>query len=493
MADPLGTAAELRAALDAGAVSAVDLVDAAHARADAVEPQIKALLHPRWEAARAEAAESDDRRAAAGSASNLDGIPIVLKDNIVQRDEPATCASRILEGYRSPFSATVVDRLREAGAIIVARTNMDEFAMGSSTENSAFGATRNPWDLERVPGGSSGGSAAAVAAGIVPLALGSDTGGSIRQPASFSGVVGMKPTYGRVSRFGLVAFASSLDQIGPFARTAEDAAWLVDAISGHDPHDSTSLPEPALATTAALTTPGGGHADVAGLTIGIPRASGDQAGLSPGVEERVREAVAVLEAAGAKTCEVSLPHTRYGVAAYYLVCTAEASSNLARFDGVRYGRRVEGPEGGITAMYEYTRAAGFGDEVKRRILLGTYALSAGYYDAYYRKAQQVRTLLRRDFEQAFEACDIIAMPTVPETAFRVGEKSDDPLAMYLADIFTVSANLVGAPGISLPCGFDQDLPVGLQLVGPPLEDARVLRVAHAFQQLTRHHEPRPSL
>jgi len=487
MAEPLQTAAALRAALDAGRESAVGLVDAARARADAVDPALRALLHPRWDAAREEAAASDRRRAAGEVASKLDGIPIVVKDNIVQCDEPATCASRILEGYRSPFSATAIERLRAAGAPIVARSNMDEFAMGSSTENSAFGPTRNPWNPECVPGGSSGGSAAAVAADIVPLALGSDTGGSIRQPAAFCGVVGMKPTYGRVSRWGLVAFASSLDQIGPIARTAEDAAWLLDAISGHDPRDSTSLPEPPLETTNALGT------DVAGLTIGVPQEVSSLGGLAAGVRDRVAEAVAVFEAAGARTCPVSLPHTRYGIAAYYLVCTAEASSNLARFDGVRYGHRTEGPEGGITAMYEYTRARGFGDEVKRRILLGTYALSAGYYEAYYRKAQQVRTLLRGDFERAFAQCDVIAMPSVPEAAFRIGEKSEDPLSMYLADVFTVSANLVGAPGISVPCGFDGRLPVGLQLVGPALADARVLRAAHAYQQMTDHHEQRPPL
>jgi aspartyl-tRNA(Asn)/glutamyl-tRNA(Gln) amidotransferase subunit A len=478
---------EIRAALDAGETSAVELVEAARARDDAVGERVRALLHPRWEAARAEAEAADARRASGEVRSPLDGIPIVLKDNIVQYEEPATCASKILEGYRSPFSATAVERLTSAGGIVVSRANMDEFAMGSSTENSVHGPSRNPWDLERAPGGSSGGSAAAVASGIVPGAYGSDTGGSIRQPAAFCGVVGMKPTYGRVSRWGLVAFASSLDQIGPFAHTAADCALLLDAVSGHDPRDSTSLPEPPLETAAAL------DGDVSGLVIGIPKETMTLDGLQPGVRDRVKEAVAELERAGAKTREVSLPNMQYGIAAYYLICTAEASSNLARFDGVRYGQRVEGPVGGITSMYEYTRSAGFGDEVKRRILLGTYALSAGYYDAYYRKAQQVRTLLRQDFETAFEACDVIATPTTPESAFKIGEKAADPLSMYLADVFTVTANLAGLPGVSVPCGRDQGLPVGLQILGPPLADAHVLKVADAYQRRTNHHEARPSL
>ena len=487
MAKPLGGIAELRRALDSSEVSAVELVDAARARDQEVGSRVRALLHPRWDAARQEAECSDERRASGELRSPLDGIPIVLKDNIVQLEEPATCASRILEGYRSPFSATAVERLVEAGAVVVARSNMDEFAMGSSTENSVHGPSRNPWDTERAPGGSSGGSAVALASGVVPGALGSDTGGSIRQPAAFCGVVGMKPTYGRVSRWGLVAFASSLDQIGPFAHSAADCALLLDAISGHDPRDSTSLPEPPLEAAAAL------DGDVSGLVVGIPAEIDALEGLDAGVDRRVREAVAELERAGAKAREISLPNMQYAIAAYYLICTAEASSNLARFDGVRYGRRAEGPESGITPMYERTRSEGFGDEVKRRILLGTYALSAGYYDAFYRKAQQVRTLLRRDFAAAFEACDLIATPTTPEPAFRIGEKSADPLSMYLGDIFTVSANLTGIPGISVPCGFAAGLPVGLQLMGPPREDARVLRIADAYQRRTDHHERRPEL
>jgi aspartyl-tRNA(Asn)/glutamyl-tRNA(Gln) amidotransferase subunit A len=484
LSEPLATLSELRARLDAREVSAADLVRQAFARLDALDGALHAFLFTRREAALAEAAESDARRARGERRSPLDGIPVAIKDNIVQAGEPATCASRILEGYVSPFDATAVARLRAAGAVIVGRTNLDEFAMGSSTENSCRGPTRNPWDPSRSPGGSSGGSAAAVAAGIVPLALGSDTGGSIRQPAGLCGVVGMKPTYGRVSRFGLVAFASSLDQIGPFGRTAADCAALLDAISGHDPLDSTSLPEPPLATSAAL----GG--DVSGLTLGWLREADAEPGVADGVLARVRDAVAELERAGAKLREVSLPHTRHAIAAYYLIATAEASSNLARYDGVRYGRRAPG-SGSLTELYEKTRAEGFGAEVKRRILLGTYVLSAGYYDAYYRKAQQVRTLLRRDFEAAFAGCDAIVMPTTPETAFRIGEKASDPLAMYLSDVFTVSANLAGLPGVSTPCGLDAGLPVGLQILGRPLEDATVLRIADAYQRRTPHHLARP--
>jgi aspartyl-tRNA(Asn)/glutamyl-tRNA(Gln) amidotransferase subunit A len=484
LSEPLATLSELRAQLDGGALSATALAEASFARLAALEPTLHAFLFTRREAALREAAEADARRARGETRSPLDGIPIAIKDNIVQAGEPATCASRILEGYVSPFDATVVARLRAAGAVIVGRTNLDEFAMGSSTENSCAGPTRNPWDPARSPGGSSGGSAAAVAAGIVPLALGSDTGGSIRQPAALCGVVGMKPSYGRVSRYGLVAFASSLDQIGPIGRSAADCALLLDAISGHDPNDSTSLPEPPLCTRTALT------GDVSGLTLGWLREVDDSPGVASGVLARVREALVELERAGAKLREVSLPHTRHAIAAYYLIATAEASSNLARYDGVRYGRRAAG-DGSLTELYERTRSEGFGAEVKRRILLGTYVLSAGYYDAYYKKAQQVRTLLRRDFAAAFEVCDAIVLPTTPETAFRLGEKSSDPLAMYLSDVFTVSANLAGLPGVSVPCGLDAGLPVGLQILGRPLEDASVLRIADAYQRITKHHLARP--
>ena len=377
----------------------------------------------------------------------------------------------------------MAERLAAAGAVILGRTNLDEFAMGSSTENSVYGAAHNPWDPERACGGSSGGSAGAVAAGITAAALGSDTGGSVRQPASFCGVVGMKPTYGRVSRWGLVAFASSLDQIGPFAHSARDCALLLEAIAGHDPRDSTSIPEPAPKLEDALS------GDVSGLVIGLPREYFELEGADPEVLERVREAVAELERAGAKTREVSLPHTAHGIAVYYLIATAEASSNLARYDGVRYGRRAEADE--LGEMYRRTRSEGFGGEVKRRIVLGTYVLSAGYYDAYYRKAQQVRTLLRRDFDEAFAGCDVIATPTSPETAFRLGEKASDPLRMYLSDVYTVTAPLAGIPGVSLPCGTSGGLPVGLQLLGPALGEATILRVADAYQRRTDHHERRP--
>ncbi len=481
---PLPTVAAQRAALDRGETSSADLVDAALTRAAEVDPAIGALVATRDEAARADAEAADARRARGEVASPLDGVPVVLKDNLAQHGETLGCGSRILEGYRSPFDATAVARLRAGGAVVVGRANMDEFAMGSSTEHSVAGPTRNPWDLSRSPGGSSGGSAAAVAAGIVALALGSDTGGSIRQPASFTGLVGMKPTYGRVSRLGLVAFASSLDQIGPLAHTAEDCALLLDLISGHDPGDATSLPEGPTASQADLD---GG---VEGLRIGLPREYFETEGVRAEVLDRVRDAVAVLEAAGAKTTPVSLPNTRHAIACYYLVATAEASSNLARFDGARYGRRAEGAAD-LREMYERSRSEGFGTEVKRRILLGTFVLSAGYYDAYYKKAQQVRTLLRRDFERAFEGCDVLLTPTAPEPAFRIGEKAD-PLSMYLSDVYTVSANLAGLPGLSMPCGLADGLPVGVQILGPPLADARVLRTAHAYQRLTDHHEATPA-
>jgi len=491
MTEALGTLAELRAALDAGTATAVQLAERALARGAELEARLHALLYPRRERALAAAAESDARRARGERRSALDGIPLAIKDCIVQANEPATAGSKILRGYVSPFDATAVARLNAAGAVVVARTNMDEFAMGSSTAHSCYGPARNPWDVARSPGGSSGGSAAAVAAGIVPLALGSDTGGSVRQPAALCGVTGMKPTYGRVSRYGLIAYASSLDQIGPFARSAADCAALLDVISGHDAADSTSLPEPAPRAAAALT------GDVSGLRIGIPRDVLALPGAQPAVVARVLEAAGVLARAGGKLVDVALPHTRYGIAAYYLIATAEASSNLARFDGVRYGLRAPAA-GGVTAMIEATRSQGFGAEVKRRILLGTYVLSAGYYDAYYKKAQRVRTLLRRDFERAFAACDVIAMPTSPEVAFRLDAKAD-PLSEYLADVFTVSANLAGVPAISLPCGTAQpegggpELPVGLQLLGRPLEDATVLRAADAYQRLTDHHTRRPPL
>lgn len=481
---PLGSLVELREALDSGATSSRTLVDAALARAEALQPQLNAFVGLRADAARSEADAADVRRRQGEARGPLDGLPVAIKDNMVQAGEPTTCASRILEGFVSPYTSTAVQRLRDAGAIVIGRANMDEFAMGSSTEHSVFGPSHNPWDLTRTTGGSSGGSAAAVAAGIVPAALGSDTGGSIRQPSSFCGVTGIKPTYGRVSRWGLVAFASSLDQIGVMARSAADCALVLDCISGHDPRDSTSLPEPAPDHRGALGS------ELSGVVIGLPREYFVEEGVDAAVLSTVREAVAELERAGAKTREVSLPHARYGIATYYLIADAEASSNLARYDGVRYGRRATGASG-LTEMYEQTRSEGFGDEVKRRIILGTYVLSAGYYDAYYRKAQQVRTLLRRDFEQAFEGCDVIATPTAPEIAFRLGEKTDDPLSMYLSDIYTVSANLAGIPGMSLPCGTSQGMPVGLQLMGPSRGEVALLRVADGFQRSTDHHGARP--
>jgi aspartyl-tRNA(Asn)/glutamyl-tRNA(Gln) amidotransferase subunit A len=465
-------------------VSSRELVDAALARAQAAQATLHAFVGLRAERARAEAAQADERRRRGEPRSAIDGVPIAIKDNMVQAGEPTTCASRILEGFVSPYTATAVARLERAGAVVIGRTNMDEFAMGSSTEHSCSGPTRNPWRPTHTPGGSSGGSAAAVAAGIVPAALGSDTGGSIRQPASFCGVAGLKPTYGRVSRWGLVAFASSLDQIGVFTRDARDAAALLELISGHDPLDSTSLPEPAPDLRSAL------DGDVSGLVVGLPKECFVAEGVDPGVLEAVREAVAELERAGAKVREVSLPHTRYAIATYYLIATAEASSNLARYDGVRYGRRAAGARS-LKEMYERTRSEGFGHEVQRRILLGTYVLSAGYYDAYYRKAQQVRTLLRGDFERAFAACDLVVTPTSPEVAFEIGAKTADPLSMYLSDVYTVSANLAGIPGLSIPCGLVRGLPVGLQLLGPALGEAVLLRAADAFQRRTRHHERRP--
>ena len=483
MSSPLGTLAELRSALDAGTTSSQDLVAQALERADSHQNALNCFVGLRADAAREEALAADARRKRGEVRSLLDGVPIAIKDNMVQAGEPTTCGSRILAGFVSPYTSTAVQRLVDAGAVVIGRTNMDEFAMGSSTEHSAIGPCHNPWDPTRTAGGSSGGSATAVAAGIVPVALGSDTGGSIRQPASLCGVTGIKPTYGRVSRWGLVAFASSLDQIGVLARTAGDCASVLEIISGHDLRDSTSIPEPAPVYGDAL---GRSLEDV---VIGLPRECFVEDGADAAVLAMVRAAVEELERAGAKTREISLPHMPYGIATYYLIADAEASSNLARYDGVRYGRRAQGTFG-LAGMYERTRSEGFGDEVKRRIVLGTYVLSAGYYDAYYRKAQQVRTLLRGDFEQAFAGCDVIATPTAPEVAFRLGEKTADPLSMYLSDVYTVSANLVGIPGLSVPCGFHAGMPVGLQLLGPAMGEAAPLRVATAYQRLTSHHEER---
>ncbi len=478
-----GSLSDQREGLDRGEVSASELVQASLDRISAHEG-LGAVVARRDDSALREA-EAAGRRIAEGKPlSPIDGIPVLIKDNIVQAGEPATCASRILEGFISPYDAAVTERLCAAGAIILGRTNMDEYAMGSSTENSIYGPSHNPWNEDRTCGGSSGGSAASVSAGWVPLAFGSDTGGSIRQPASFCGVVGLKPTYGRVSRWGLVAYASSLDQIGPFGRSVADCAIGLETIAGHDKRDSTSIPEPMPSLCDRL------DGEVAGLVVGLPREYFVEEGVEPGVLDRVREAVTVLEDAGVRVKEISLPHTKYTIAAYYVIATAEASSNLARFDGVRYGRRAARPVD-LLDLYERSRSEGFSTEVKRRILLGTYVLSAGYYDAYYVKAQRVRTLIRRDFEVAFEDCDAILTPTTPETAFRLGAKSDDPLSMYLSDVYTVSANLAGLPGLSMPCGLSGGMPVGLQLLGKPLDEVTILRIGDAFERRTEHHRLRP--
>ena len=431
----------------------------------------------------AQAAEIDRRRDDWRDRPLL-GVPVTIKDVICTRGQPTTAASRILAGFRPPYDATVVTRLREAGAVVVGKTNCDEFAMGSSTEHSAYGPSRNPWDPERTPGGSSGGAAAAVAAGLAPISIGSDTGGSIRQPAAFCGIVGLKPTYGRVSRYGLLAFASSLDQIGPLTQTVGDAALVLGVLAGHDPRDATSADVPVEDYTAALT------GEAAGLRVGVPRVlleRGD-AGIDGEVLAAFRQALDAFAAAGVALVDVDLPHAEYAVPVYYLVAPAEASSNLARYDGVRYGARAAATEGDgspLAAMYDRTRDAGFGAEVKRRIMLGTYALSAGYYDAYYRRAQRVRNLIRRDYDVAFGdgvGVDVVAMPTTPAPAFRLGEHLQDPLAMYLGDVFTVSANLAGLPAISVPAGFTAaGLPVGLQLVGRPFDEATLLRLGHAHE------------
>ncbi len=466
-------------------LSAVELTQAVLDRILALDNEIKAYLTvaPEWALEQAE--EADRRRASGNDSSPLLGIPLAIKDLICVEGVPNTCGSRMLENYIPPFSATVIEKLRAAGAVILGKTNTDEFAMGSSTENSAFFATRNPWDLNRVPGGSSGGSAAAVAAGMAFGALGSDTGGSVRQPAAMCGVVGVKPSYGRVSRWGLVAFASSLDQIGPLARTVTDAAILLGVIAGHDPRDSTSVDTPVPDYPSFLT------GEVRGLRVGVPQEYFGE-GIQPEVEAAVREAIGTLAGLGAEIVEVSLPHTDAALPVYYLIAPSEASANLARYEGLRYGLSLEGPD--LWQTYRRTRGQGFGAEVKRRIMLGTYALSAGYYDAYYLKAGKVRTLIRRDFDQALARCDVLVAPTTPTTAFRLGEKVDDPLQMYLADLFTLALSLAGLCGVSVPCGFDQNgLPIGLQIMGRAFDEATVLRMAHAYEQATEWHLQHPPL
>lgn len=480
------TIAEAHGLLKTGKISSRELTRSVLNRIAAVEPRVDAFLTI-LEKSALEEAEAADRAIAAGECRPLTGIPLGIKDVVCTRGVRTTCGSRILENFVPPYDAFVIKRLKEQGAVIVGKLNMDEFAMGSSTENSGFKVTRNPWDTGCIPGGSSGGSAAALAAGMCLGALGSDTGGSVRQPASHCGVVGVKPTYGRVSRFGLIAYASSLDQIGPFGRSVADASALLQAIAGHDPADSTCVPVPVPDYAAALAM------DIKGVRIGIPREYHSSEGLYPEVGAAVEAAVKTLESLGAERVDISLPHTQYAVAVYYVIAPCEASSNLARFDGVKYGLRSAEP-GDLMQMYRRTRSQGFGAEVRRRIIIGTYCLSAGYYDAYYGKASQVRTLIMEDFKKAFEACDVIACPTAPTPAFRIGEKLDDPLTMYLSDIFTISANMAGIPALSVPCGFSGGgLPIGLQLMGTHFNEEMLFRVAHRYEQATEFHARRPAL
>ncbi len=470
--------------LQAKKVSSVELTQAVLARLEAVEPKVHAFLTVTKEEALREAQAADVRLAAGKDVTPLLGVPIALKDLLCTKGVRTTCGSRMLENFKPPYNATVVEKLEGAGALSVGKLNMDEFAMGSSTENSYYGPTRNPWDLTRIPGGSSGGSAAAVAADQAFATLGSDTGGSIRQPAACCGIVGLKPTYGRVSRFGLVAFASSLDQIGPMTKDVRDCAMMLQAISGHDPKDSTSAPVPVPDYQAGLSK------GVKGLRIGLPKEYFIE-GTDPEVLKSVKDAVAKLQSLGAEVKEVSLPHSPHSLAVYYILAPCEASSNLARYDGVRYGFRAEGQN--IVEMFSKTRAQGFGAEVKRRIMLGTYALSSGYYEAYYLKAMKVRRLIKQDFDRVFEQVDVLATPTAPTAAFKIGEKTADPLSMYLSDVFTISVNIAGLPGLSMPCGFTkEDLPIGLQLIGKPFDEATVLQTAYAFEQSTEWHKRKPA-
>ncbi len=490
------TAASLLALMEKGTVSAEDVTRAYLDRAERLDPKIHAFLHRDADTALAKARDVDSRRKSGQPVGRLAGVPIAIKDVLCTKGLPTTCGSRMLESFRPPYDATVIKKLAEADAIVIGKTNMDEFAMGSSTENSAFGPTRNPWDLERIPGGSSGGSAAAVAADFAPISIGSDTGGSIRQPAALCGVLGLKPTYGRVSRYGLIAFASSLDQVGPFGHDVRDVALLLGAIAGRDPMDSTSVDEPVPDYLTNLDTP------PSPLRVGVAREYFGE-GLDGEVEAAVREAIRVYEGAGATIEEVSLPHLKYGIAAYYLVATAECSSNLARYDGTIYGHRAadfspkypgEDDVPPMIRMMMASRAEGFGAEVKRRIMLGTFALSAGYADQYYNKALQVRRLIRNDFDAAFRDVGVILGPTSPTAAFKLGEKTSDPLAMYLSDIYTITTNLAGIPGLSLPCGFTKGgLPIGLQLLASPFAEETLLRTARVFERGTDWHEKRPGL
>ena len=480
------TAKEQRTALLNKEISAVDLVNAEYERIEEVDGKLGAFNSLCKEQALATAKEVDKKIAAGEKLPPLAGIPLALKDNINLKDTKTTASSKILENFVSPYDATVVTKLKENLIPILGKVNLDEFAMGSSTENSAFKITRNPWDTNKVPGGSSGGSAASVAGYEATISLGSDTGGSIRLPASFCGIVGMKPTYGRVSRYGLSAFASSLDQIGPFARSVEDCALLLEAISGHDTHDSTSLDIPVPEFSKALTQ------DIKGAKVGVIKELLGE-GVSADVKKAVEDAISTYKNLGAEIVEISLPLLKYSIGVYYILATAEASSNLARFDGVKYGHRTKDAKN-LLEMYTKTRAEGFGDEVKRRIMLGTYALSAGYYDAYYKKAQQLRRLIKNDFDKAFEKVDILISPTCPNTAFEIGSKVEDPLSMYLTDIGTISANLAGIPGMSLPCGYDSDgMPIGLQILAPVLKEEKLFNMAYNFEQAVKDNQRQPNL
>jgi aspartyl-tRNA(Asn)/glutamyl-tRNA(Gln) amidotransferase subunit A len=506
------SAVELRNQLEARRVSSREVAQAFLNQIARHDPQLGAYLSVDPERSLARAQEIDDRRAAGKPVQLLAGLPVAIKDVICTKGWTTTCASKMLANFVPPYDATVAQKLHEADAVLLGKTNMDEFAMGGSTENSAFQKTRNPWDTQRVPGGSSGGAAACLAADMAPLSIGTDTGGSIRQPAAFCGVTGLKPTYGRVSRFGLVAFASSLDQIGPMARSAADAALLLEAIAGHDPLDSTSAPVPSMPSSQSVTQP------LKGMKLGIVKEHFGN-GLDSEIATAVQAAVQQYEKLGATVKEISLPHSKYGIAVYYIIAPSEASSNLARYDGVHYGyrgdektmlaqlqaeqaeleqkgdrRALAALDSPLVRMYRRSRAEGFGPEVKRRIMLGTYTLSAGYYDAYYKKALQVRRLIRADYDAAFQEVDFVIGPTTPSPAFKLGEKSSDPLSMYLEDLYTVTANLAGLPGISIPCGFTSSgLPIGLQMQGPPMEEDRLLRAAHMFQQVTDWHTRRPRL
>ena len=481
--------AETSRLLSSREISSVELTDACLERIQAVDHRISAYITVTADLARRQAADAD-RRIAAGNASSLTGVPMQIKDLLCTNGIATTCASRMLAEYVPVYDATAVSRLREQGAVLLGKGNMDEFGMGSSTENSAFFPTRNPWDTTRVPGGSSGGSAAAVAAGAAPFALGTDTGGSIRQPASFCGVTGLKPTYGRVSRYGLVAYASSLDQVGPLARDAADCALILQGIAGHDPRDATSLPDPVPDYSAALT------GDISGLRLGVPSeyfAGGPASdGMDDGVRAAVTAAIDQLAGLGAEIREVSLPTTEYALACYYIIAPSECSANLARYDGVKYGYSHQGG-GDMWEAMERTRQHGFGPEVKRRIMLGAFALSSGYYDAYYHKAQQVRTLIRQDFARVFEEVDALAAPVSPVVAFPIGDRADDPVRMYLVDVYTLPVNMAGLPAMSVPCGLSEGLPVGLQLIGPHLSEAGLLNIAHAYQQATEWHQQRPGI